>query len=106
MGEESRSITPPNRQLVGDTPEPSPYQHISIQWNSSSANRGAPSVPDSEEMPRPGNTLQVVLTTVLELDLGASHEVGHGPRYENLARRRHGFNALGNMHRYSGHIGA
>ena len=41
---------------------------------------------DSVKPPLPGNTFELLVSTVVKLDAGACHQVFHGARDENLAR--------------------
>src|SRR5512135_2298300 len=53
---------------------------------SGSASRGRRSGTDGEEAPRAGHALQLALAAVIEPELGAGEQVGHGARHQDLAR--------------------
>src|SRR5713101_5923326 len=54
--------------------------------------------PDGVDRPSALDALQFMFAALGELQPAARHEVGHGPRYENLARTRQGRNSLADVH--------
>jgi len=60
-----------------------------VEWFRSESGR-SPSSVNREQPPRPGYTLEIVLTAVGELDLGACHQVDDSARDQDLPRAGEG----------------
>src|SRR3954466_4129175 len=59
---------------------------------------------NGEDLPHVRHALELMLTSIRELNPRADHEIDNGARHEHLTRLRQGRDALTDVHRHAGDV--
>src|SRR5271155_4689926 len=79
-------------------------RHIAPRVGNADTGRFGPSVAHGEEPPGARNTLEFVLTFVLETQVRASNQVDDCPGHKDLAWLGSALHTLSQMHGYAGYV--